>query len=82
MKIQQTLEGYPVPEIEADAAMIAYLHSFTVKLLPVYEIGEAMSVLRGRIDADLTENILKINSEYQNAVLLQGNRCVHNNMCY
>ena len=76
MKIQQTLEGYPVPEIEADAAMIAYLHSFTVKLLPVYEIGEAMSVLRGRIDADLTENILKINSEYQNAVLLQGNRCV------
>ena len=51
--------------------MTAYLHSFTVKLLPVCEMDEAMSVLRGRIDADLTEDILRINSEYKNAV--QGN---------
>ena len=55
--------------MEADAAMVAYLHSFSVKLLPVYEIDEAMSVLRGRIDADLTENILRINSQYRKSAL-------------
>jgi acetyl-CoA carboxylase / biotin carboxylase 1 len=58
-----------VPEVEADAAMTAYLQSFKEPLLPVYEMDEAMSVLRGRIDADLTEEILKINSEYKNSLL-------------
>ena len=58
-----------MPEVEADAAMIAYLQSFKEKLLPVYEIDEGMSVLKGRIDADLTEEILRINSEYKNSVL-------------
>lgn len=50
--------------------MVAYLQSFKEKLLPVYEIDEGMSVLRGRIDADLTEEILRINSEYKNFVLV------------
>lgn len=70
MKIQQTLDGYPVPEVEADAAMTAYLQSFREKLLPVYEMDETMSVLRGRIDAELHEDILKINSDYKKAILI------------
>jgi hypothetical protein len=37
-KLQQILEGYPVPENEADLAMASYLLSFSDKLLPVYEV--------------------------------------------
>ena len=64
-KINQVFEGYPVPDAEVEAAFAAFLQSFTEKMLPVYEIEEAMSVLRGRIDADLFEKILRINSDYK-----------------
>ena len=71
-KINQVFEGYPVPDAEADAAFEAYLQSFNEKLLPVYEVEEAMSVLRGRIDADLFEKILRMNADYKAYVQVQA----------
>ena len=62
------MEGYPVPEAEADIALESYLQSYSEKLLPVYEVEEAMSVLRGRIDADLFEKIIRINTDYKTYV--------------
>ena len=57
-----------MPEAEADIALESYLQSYSEKLLPVYEVEEAMSVLRGRIDADLFEKIIRINTDYKTYV--------------
>lgn len=72
--LEKVLEGFPVTDAAIDTAFATYLESFGDKLLPSYELEEAMSVLRGRIDANLTQKILTANSEYRDQVK-SGKQC-------
>ncbi|KAJ1432269.1 carboxyl transferase domain-containing protein [Ochromonadaceae sp. CCMP2298] len=67
--LEQVLEGYPLTEEEIRSAMALFVASWRDASLPVLKVEAAMSVLRGRIDANLTDTILRLNEEYrQNSV--------------
>jgi hypothetical protein len=50
--------------------VLPYLKSLRNNLLPVYEIEEAMSVLRGRIDNNVAAAIVKANCDFSMSFIL------------
>ena len=58
------LSGYPLSDKNLESAVTAYTAGLRSRLTPVYEVEEAMSVLRGRIDADCAAAVLSINTAY------------------
>eukprot|EP01035_Chromulina_nebulosa_P020054 gene20054-26034_t len=62
--IERVLEGYSLTETEISEAISVYISSFIDNSLPSYEIEEYLSVLKGRIDADLFTTIANLNSRY------------------
>jgi acetyl-CoA carboxylase/biotin carboxylase 1 len=73
-EISKVFSGYFLSEAHIQQAFHTYLGSFNDKLLPFYEMEEAMSFLRGRIDADLSKRILDLNSIYKESI----NNCLNN----
>ena len=69
--LEQVLEGYPLSEKEIHRTMKVFIESLKDPMLPVLKVDATMSVLRGRIDADLTANILNLNEQYRSAVKAQ-----------
>lgn len=63
-QLEKVLNGYSLRESEIDYALATCTGALMNKLLPAYELREAMSVLEGRIDADLYDRILSLNTDY------------------
>ncbi len=66
-------DGYLVSESAIEEAYNAYMDTAADKLLPVYELEEAMSVLRGRIDSALFSKISSCNMAFKSKILESGN---------
>ena len=64
-EIEKVLDGYLLTEDEIHIAVEKYLNGFHDRLVPVLEIDEALSVLRGRIDNNLFNDINDINTNYR-----------------
>jgi len=75
-RLEQVLEGYPLSSDEIRAALEMFISSWRDATLPVLKVDAAMSVLRGRIDNDLTQTILDLNSTYRNALDSSGQSSV------
>lgn len=67
-EIDKVLDGYPLTDSEIEAALEDCISTLHDRLLPVYEIQEALSVLRGRIDNDLFNRITELNEEYNRSI--------------
>lgn len=63
-RIERVLDGYYLSKQESEEALCTYLNICDDKLLPALEIEEVLSVLRGRIDSKLFEELSSINSSY------------------
>lgn len=63
-QLEKVLDGYSLSEAEIDRALATCTGALMNKLLPAYELREAMSVLEGRIDSDLHDRILALNADY------------------
>jgi acetyl-CoA carboxylase/biotin carboxylase 1 len=66
--IEKVLEGYPLSDEEIKQALYFMNRAFRNPLLPVLRVEEALSVLRGRIDDELSTKISTINSEYRDSL--------------
>lgn len=66
--LENTLKGYYVSQEEIKEAFVQYIECSRDPLLPVYEVDKALSVLRGRLDADLMSTMVNINSAYKDTV--------------
>eukprot|EP00598_Pedospumella_elongata_P008031 CAMPEP_0184968478 /NCGR_PEP_ID=MMETSP1098-20130426/1535_1 /TAXON_ID=89044 /ORGANISM="Spumella elongata, Strain CCAP 955/1" /LENGTH=2317 /DNA_ID=CAMNT_0027490097 /DNA_START=80 /DNA_END=7033 /DNA_ORIENTATION=- len=69
--LEQVLQGYPLSDKEIRSNMAVLIASLRDPMLPVLKVDAAMSVLRGRIDAELTSTISSLNKQYRSAVKLQ-----------
>jgi len=67
-QLEKVLAGYPLADAEIKEAVVKYIAHLSDKSTPVYEVEEAMSVLRGRIDAELGQTILSLNADYKAAL--------------
>lgn len=63
-QLEKVLDGYSLSEAEIDQALATCTGALMNKMLPAYELREAISVLEGRIDADLFDRIIKLNEDY------------------
>jgi len=72
-KLELVLRGYPLDSAEITKAFDDYVCNFKDKLLPVYEVEETLSVLRGRIEAPLMDSLLQANDQYRDAVVSGAN---------
>eukprot|EP01033_Poteriospumella_lacustris_P007091 gene7093-5101_t len=63
--IEKVLEGYPLSDEEIKQALDYMNRAYRNPLLPVLRVDEALSVLRGRIDGELSAKISTINSDYR-----------------
>lgn len=66
--IEKVLEGYPLNEAEIKSALDYVATTYKNPLLPVLRVEEALAVLRGRIDGDLSAAITAINQEYRESL--------------
>jgi len=67
--VEGVLAGYPRSERDIERALGFLIDSLGDALTPYYEVQEKMSVLRGRIDAGLTKQILELNAKHKQAVI-------------
>lgn len=67
--IEKVLEGYPLSDEEIKQALDYMNRAYRNPLLPVLRVEEALSVLRGRIDGELSAKISTINTEYREHLL-------------
>eukprot|EP01040_Poterioochromonas_malhamensis_P024089 gene24089-29726_t len=67
--IEKVLEGYPLSDEEIKQALDYMNRAYRNPLLPVLRVDEALSVLRGRIDGELSAKISTINSDYRDHLL-------------
>lgn len=67
-KLERILDGYILESVNVSDVVDEYMCCLREKLLPFYEVEEALAVLRGRIDANLTKSIIDINSRYRESV--------------
>ena len=56
-QLEMALDGFLLSDADVNAAVDSDLASFDNKLLPVYEVEEIMSVLRGRVDAGMATQV-------------------------
>lgn len=68
-QLEKILDGFPLAEKDVVHAFQSLVDCQQHPLLPVYQIEEIMSILRGRIDADLFVKIQEINHQYKEQVL-------------
>ncbi len=66
-QLERVLEGYAVSTNQVTKTFKTFVAMFQNSLLPALEIEEAMSVLRGRIDATVAGKILEANGAYVEA---------------
>jgi len=67
--LEKTLAGYHISAADIEKAMDTYLKSLRNSLLPVYELEEAMAVLRGRIDSNVAAAVVKANCDYRESIV-------------
>jgi acetyl-CoA carboxylase / biotin carboxylase 1 len=63
-QLEKVLDGYSLSESEIDHALATCTGALMNRLLPAYELREAMSVLEGRIDSDLYDRIFALNTSF------------------
>ena len=63
-QLQTVLEGYSLAEEDILQALVTCTQSHYNKLLPAFALTEAMSVLSGRIDEDLFNNIISLKDNF------------------
>jgi acetyl-CoA carboxylase/biotin carboxylase 1 len=66
--LDKVLEGYPLTDEAISTALKTFVASKRDRLLPVFKVEEALSILRGRIDPDLSNAIHQLNLEYQKSL--------------
>ena len=71
-QLMKVLEGFPLSAADIEGAYNAYTSTYNNDLLPVYEMDEAMAVLRGRMEADLYSQILELNASYKDTIVSGG----------
>eukprot|EP00603_Paraphysomonas_imperforata_P004269 CAMPEP_0114418674 /NCGR_PEP_ID=MMETSP0103-20121206/3623_1 /TAXON_ID=37642 ORGANISM="Paraphysomonas imperforata, Strain PA2" /NCGR_SAMPLE_ID=MMETSP0103 /ASSEMBLY_ACC=CAM_ASM_000201 /LENGTH=2325 /DNA_ID=CAMNT_0001587049 /DNA_START=49 /DNA_END=7026 /DNA_ORIENTATION=+ len=64
VQLQTVLEGYSLAEEDILQALVTCTQSHYNKLLPAFALTEAMSVLSGRIDEDLYNNIISLKDNF------------------
>ena len=62
--LMSVLDGYVLFPSEIESAIAEFYAGLQNPLLPFYEVEEALSVMRGRIDADVISTIQNMNLKY------------------
>eukprot|EP01038_Epipyxis_sp_PR26KG_P010409 gene10409-13983_t len=70
--LEKILDGFPLSDDEVKSSLYSFVESSKDPLLPFHKVEESMSVLRGRIDQDLSNSIRDLNNQYF-ASLSSGN---------
>ena len=69
-KLERILEGFIPDSPRIDLLVDWYIDCLREKLLPFYEVDEALAVIRGRVDAVLHNAVMDINSRYFDSIKL------------
>jgi acetyl-CoA carboxylase/biotin carboxylase 1 len=64
-RLESGMSGFVLSEAKLDQTIEDLSKAVTDPTLPVYEIGEALSVLSGRIDGDLFQNLSTVISDFK-----------------
>ena len=67
-EIEYVMAGFPQSDSDVANSLSTLMTSIVSPMTPYYELEEAMSVLRGRINGTLSEQILSFNKEYKESV--------------
>ena len=63
--LDQVLMGFPLSDSDINAALSSLIRILRDPMLPVLRVEASLSVLRGRIDADLHAKISDLNSDFK-----------------
>jgi biotin carboxylase/biotin carboxyl carrier protein len=67
-KLDAVLRGFTLSEHEIEEALDTYFNCQGDKMLPIFEMDEALSILQGRIDQKLFDSIKKANEVYKKEI--------------